>query len=140
MIARSMESYSGCQNLLSSKKHPANFVHGSDLFLDEVKWVKKYNSQYKVGSFILNSDCLFQIERIYVAADNYVFLCVQYSFVAFDEFTNSFKIQKMSPEKFLTIAFSSMSNYELIEKKTIGEALYVLANNLDMKHAFENAR
>lgn len=140
MIAHSMESYRGCQNILSSKKLQSNFVHGTDLFLDEVKWVKKYSSKYKVGSFILHSDCLFQIEKIFVAADNYVFLCVEYFFATFNEFTNSFEIQKISPEKFSTITFSSECNYELIEQKTIGEALYVIANNLDMKRAFENAK
>lgn len=33
-----------------------------------------------------------------------------------------------------------MSNYELIEKKSIGEALFAIANNLDIKRAFENSK
>lgn len=65
---------------------------------------------------------------------------MEYSFVMFDEFTNSLKIKKKIPEKFSTIKFSSMSNYELIEKKSIGEALFAIANNLDIKRAFENSK
>lgn len=136
-IAQKIKSYSGKPRIEYGKKTKSIVEYEGDSFDTEVKWVRKDNIMYRPGLFVLHSDHLFEIKSIFVTDDDCVLFCSKYLFTEFDKFTNSLKIEKLLPEVYSTIKFSSLCNEQLLEKKIVDGEYFIIIENLEIQNAFE---
>lgn len=139
-MAQKIKSFSSEPKIECGKIFKTTFECEGVSYHHEVKWLRKDHFTFRQGLFVLHSGVLLEIKNIFVIDDDFLLRCTKYSFVEFDQFTNSVKIQKFLPELHTTVKLSSLNNEQLLEKKNINGEYYVIIENLDIENAFKSSQ
>lgn len=88
---------------------------------------------YRKGLFVSESKSkvIHEIAKIVLSDSEYYLICIQFDFIEFDEFLNSYKIMKRSPEYYTVIKLNDLKNKKTYEKKNLGEESYIILDTLD---------
>lgn len=99
--------------------------------LKQVKWLKYFDSKYKIGLFIVFETSFWEICQILVSGDQFLFVASQFEVISLNHALNSVKISKKISFVFKVIMFSELENKQVFEKKSINEDLYIILDTLE---------
>lgn len=97
------------------------------------KWVKINSDHYEKGLMLKFNQTFFEINCLLYYGNEFFFICSHYEYNDFDEFFNSIKITKTTPEKILLVKYSDLHSKKSYEKKMVGESIYLMANCLEIE-------
>lgn len=96
-----------------------------------------YNSyEYRQGLFIVHNNHFFHIDHILSDGQKiFWFVCVPFKVIKFNDFCNSFEIEKSSEQEnvFEIIKFSDLENKASYEKKYLQGQYHIIADTLDLR-------
>lgn len=100
---------------------------------EEVKYLKYFNHHYKNGLFVFDQAKFHEIQHILKVADKYYFMSVQFNVLIFDEFLNSYKIER-TPD-YTLIEFSTLKHKNVYEKKFLNDSLFIISDSLILENS-----
>lgn len=103
----------------------------------EVKFIKYCNQHYKESLFVFQRNYFYEIDKILKVEEKYFFLCSQYNVLNFNEFLNSFEIQKTNEVISNIIDFSNLDHKNVYEKKILSDSIYIICDSLFLGNKFD---
>lgn len=100
----------------------------------ETKFLTVNNFNYRKNLLVVHQNSFYEIIHILNVENKFFFLCSPWIINRFDEFLNSFEIEKMDTDKHELIQFSELLYAKSHEIKTIQGNNYVISESLDLKY------
>lgn len=101
--------------------HDEIFTHGDSTSplekLMETDSLSFNSYEYRNGFLFIHESKLYQIQKIYCVGDKYIFSCKQYQVLSFDNFLNSFQVEKANGSDIILINFIDVKNKISYETK-----------------------
>lgn len=126
-----------------SKNLPESFfeIH-TNLFLEnsinieyvtcQINFLKYCSYHYKQDLFVFYHEKFHEIQNIFKMNEHYYFMCIQFDIILFDDFLNSFQIEKTLNTNYTLIEFSKLSHKNVYEKKTLDNSIYIMCDSLTL--------
>lgn len=102
----------------------------------EHKFVLVDDRKFQKGLFILHENGIYEIEHVLESVAKYSLLCVKYQLSMYNDFLNSYKIKRSSPREMSQIFYEQFQEYDLFEKKVVGESIYIIAQSMEIEHVY----
>lgn len=100
--------------------------------LNEIKWLRINNYEYRKGLMIVHETFLYQIHNILENEDGFFLLCKQFRVVSFNSFLNSFKIDENTAYGLVDLC--NLKNKKTYEIRTIESNRYVVVESLELRN------
>lgn len=121
-----IDIYTKSNSLISEK-----FNENEPIF--ETKFVKFNEYNYKAGLIIVFNSSLHEIKKIFYVKNEFFFLTSAVIVVGFNEFFNSFEIQKSFVESSQIIKFDELKLFKSHEVKQIKNEMFIISDSLELK-------
>lgn len=91
------------------------------------------NDYYEEGLIFKHLADYYEIKHILLIGGKYVFLCLLYDRIRFDDFLVSLEIRKSARQEPILFQHSELIYSKTHDKKILGEKIYILADSLELK-------
>lgn len=138
--ARAIKNFNNIKKISASRRIASE--HGpndhDDHEMHQYSFVYIDDRRFQSGMIVLHENTINEITQVLQSDSGYLLACIKYRFLSYEQFLNSYKIEKTKPEEKCLITFEEFKDYELFEKKMVGEAIFLIARNLEVHRIFNN--
>lgn len=90
--------------------------------------------EYRKDLLFVHESFLFKIHHVFCAGQKYFFLSKKYKVNHFDDFLNSFQVERINSSHFVLIDFANLKNKVSYELKFLSGNEYIIEENLEFRH------
>lgn len=137
--ARAIRNFKNISNISASKRQASEYAPNdhTDKKMHQYSFVYIDDRRFQSGMIVLHENTINEITHVLQSDTEYSLACIKYRLLSYEQFLNSYKIEKIEPEEKCLITFEEFKNYELYEKKVIGDAIFLIARNLEIHRIFK---
>lgn len=105
----------------------------------EVNFLKCCNHHYKKGLFVFNYSKFHEIKHIIKNENKFYLMCVQFDVLSYNDFLNSFKIEKATQPIYTMFEYSTLEHKNVYEKKILDDSIYIICDTLFLVNNLNDA-
>lgn len=96
----------------------------------EINFFKYCNHHYKKELFVFDQNKFHEIQHIFKHANEFYFVCVPFNVIFYNDFLNSFKIERATNPIYTMIQYSNLKYKAAYEKKITDGSIYIICDTL----------
>lgn len=115
----------------------SSYFQTKNITLNEIKWMKYFEYDYRVGFFIFDRKSLFEINKILSFENDYLFFLIEYDVISFERMLNSINVKPKIPSKYRILDFKDLDHKQVYERKLLNGECFIIIDSLETKRCID---
>lgn len=104
--------------------------------LETTKWLQINSFRYHETLFVIHSNNLFEIKKMFFVREKFFFVCSRYEISEYDSFLNSVKVKEFLPINYILIDQSTLRSQTSYERKYLNHDQYIIMDTLELYNLY----